>query len=116
MLRLLTGWRMPAPARQMLDHLFQASTERLASVSTAASGVTQCQHLSRHNVDCNMWHPWEVTFTPELKNGTGASEVHFYVKATRGKTWASDIALDNLMVKAGPCINLEQVESERFVA
>ena len=81
------------------------------------TGLRGARLLSQIKYDQgNMWHPWEVTFTPELKNGTGASEVQFYVKATRGKTWASDIALDNLMVKAGPCINLEQVESERFVA
>ena len=81
------------------------------------TGLRAARMLSQVKYDQgNMWHPWEVTFTPTLKNGTGTAEVYFYVKATRGKTWASDIAIDNLMVKAGPCINLEQVESERFVA
>ena len=64
----------------------------------------------------NAWHHWEVTFTPEVAEGTKLSEVLFYVKATRGKTWASDIAIDNLLIKPGPCINLELVESMRFVA
>ena len=85
--------------------------------SEEESGFRAATQLAQLKYDQgNAWHHWEVTYTPDVAEGTKLSEVVFYIKATRGKTWASDIAIDNLAIKAGPCINLELVESMRFVA
>ena len=81
------------------------------------SGVRAARQIAQVKYDQgNMWHPWEVTFIPQFAEGVKPGEVIFYIRATRGKTWASDIAIDNLQIKPGPCINMETVESRRFVA
>ena len=81
------------------------------------TGVRAARQIAQVKYDQgNMWHPWEVTFIPQFAEGVKPGEVIFYIRATRGKTWASDIAIDNLQIKPGPCINMETVESRRFVA
>ena len=58
----------------------------------------------------NTWHNLQVNYRPV----DDMLEVIFQVKATRGTSWASDIALDNLEVRPGPCIEIESVEAEQF--
>ena len=58
----------------------------------------------------NTWHTLQKTYRPEAD----MLEVSFHIKATRGSGYASDIALDNMEVRPGPCIEVETVTSDQF--
>ena len=58
----------------------------------------------------NTWHTLRKTYRPEAD----ILEVNFHIKATRGSGYASDIALDNMEIRPGPCIEVETVTSDQF--
>ena len=85
--------------------------EELAGDADEESNAIGTRSLKRLTGDKkNTWHNLQINYRPTVDT----IEVLFQIVATRGSSWASDIAIDNMLVKAGPCIEIESVEAEQF--